>query len=151
MTFVRRTDGSYINLDRITTIGPPTPGPYDRPQHALFDAAGTAGYAEGWSLGMVLLDLVPAGSGWRVLRATQDEDGEWGIASSVPVIAFGRSLEGLWQPLPSDFILDHQIANPTALKHDSEDVVYDSAHGETFEDVAAWLADLGDDSEEPIP
>lgn len=144
MTFVRRTDGSYINLDRITTIGPPVAGPRDRPQHALHSAGGAAGYAEGWSVSMVLLDLIPAPPGWRVLRADQDADGTWGIASSVPVLAFGRTLEGLWQPLPADFILDHQIHNPTALKHEDEDTLYETAHSETFDDITAWLADLTD-------
>lgn len=145
MTFVRRADGSYINLDRITTIGPPVAEQLTgRPLHAIHGRGGTLGHAEGWSLNMVLLDLIPAPPGWHVLRADQDADGIWGIASSVLVIAFGRSLEGLWQPLPANFILNHQIQNPTALKHEEEDTLYELAHSETFDNVASWLVDLTD-------
>ena len=148
MTFIRMTDGGYVNLDRVTLFGQAEPGPDAGQRHKVFcedDCETAVGFVSAYRLDNLLVDLIPAPPLWRLLRAGQDEDAMWHIVSDLPVIAFGRSLEGLWEPIPADFETD--LGNPCCIKHQPESWVIDLKNCSRHDTALSWLEDLQERSE----
>ena len=147
MTFIRMTDGGYVNLDRVTMFGRAEPSPDSSQRHKVFceDDETAVGFVSAYRLDNLLVYLIPAPPGWRLLRAGQDEDAMWHIVNDLPVMAFGRSLEGFWEPIPADFETD--LGNPWCIKHDRENWVLDLKNCTRHDTVQSWLEDLQERSE----